>query len=248
MKSNLLIVKLYCSLFLRWPWLVSSFTYTPCWRSTSSASSMLKVRTGRNSTSVTTCSPYVKIKIWSTNMSIVMPVIEFLSSNLLLIFLLVLRVSSTLWSASRRRHRWRDRVSRRRWQTGVSNSFRSHFLLLHYCHPACHHSGYNQTQWAAQLGRIWDTDNSITIIITPYVLTGLIIDAFGELRDQIEQVRTDMESSCFICGIGKEYFDKSPHGFEKHVLNEHNFANYLCASKFTLKYTSNIHIVYTEQV
>ncbi len=26
-----------------------------------------------------------------------------------------------------------------------------------------------------------------------------------------------MESNCFICGIGKEYFDKVPHGFDTHV-------------------------------
>lgn len=35
------------------------------------------------------------------------------------------------------------------------------------------------------------------------------------------------QSKCFICGIGKEYFDKVPHGFETHVQNEHNFANYM---------------------
>ena len=55
----------------------------------------------------------------------------------------------------------------------------------------------------------------------------MIIDAFGELRDQLEQVKEDMESKCFICGIGKEYFDKVPHGFDKHVMDEHNFANYM---------------------
>ena len=58
-------------------------------------------------------------------------------------------------------------------------------------------------------------------------ISGLIIDAFGELRDQLEQVKEDMESKCFICGIGKEYFDKVPHGFETHTEKEHNFANYM---------------------
>lgn len=57
--------------------------------------------------------------------------------------------------------------------------------------------------------------------------TGLIIDAFGDLRDQLEQVREDLESKCFICGIGKEYFDATPHGFDRHVEREHNFANYM---------------------
>lgn len=65
------------------------------------------------------------------------------------------------------------------------------------------------------------------IVILLAIIQGLIIDAFGELRDQLEQVKEDMESKCFICGIGKEYFDKVPHGFETHVTNEHNFANYM---------------------
>jgi hypothetical protein len=55
----------------------------------------------------------------------------------------------------------------------------------------------------------------------------LIIDAFGELRDQLESVKEDMESNCFICGIGKDYFDKVPHGFDTHVQQEHNLANYM---------------------
>ena len=67
-------------------------------------------------------------------------------------------------------------------------------------------------------------DLACMILIT---ISGLIIDAFGELRDQLEQVKEDMESKCFICGIGKEYFDKVPHGFETHTEKEHNFANYM---------------------
>ncbi|KOB76511.1 Ryanodine receptor 44F, partial [Operophtera brumata] len=46
------------------------------------------------------------------------------------------------------------------------------------------------------------------IVILLAILQGLIIDAFGELRDQLESVKEDMESNCFICGIGKDYFDK----------------------------------------
>ena len=60
-----------------------------------------------------------------------------------------------------------------------------------------------------------------------YVSAGLIIDAFGELRSQLEQVKEDMESSCFICGIAKDYFDEQPPGFEQHVTKEHNSANYM---------------------
>uniref|UniRef100_A0A336KLC6 CSON012070 protein n=1 Tax=Culicoides sonorensis TaxID=179676 RepID=A0A336KLC6_CULSO len=65
------------------------------------------------------------------------------------------------------------------------------------------------------------------IVILLAIIQGLIIDAFGELRDQLQSVSDDMESNCFICGIGKDYFDKVPHGFDTHVQQEHNLANYM---------------------
>ncbi|KAM9848015.1 LOW QUALITY PROTEIN: ryanodine receptor 2-like [Aulostomus maculatus] len=73
------------------------------------------------------------------------------------------------------------------------------------------------------------------IVILLAIIQGLIIDAFGELRDQQEQVKEDMETKCFICGLGSEYLDKVPHGFETHTLQEHNLANYL----FFLMYLIN---------
>lgn len=73
------------------------------------------------------------------------------------------------------------------------------------------------------------------VVILLAIIQGLIIDAFGELRDQQEQVREDMETKCFICGIGNDYFDTTPHGFETHTLQEHNLANYL----FFLMYLIN---------
>uniref|UniRef100_A0A183FE63 Ion_trans domain-containing protein n=1 Tax=Heligmosomoides polygyrus TaxID=6339 RepID=A0A183FE63_HELPZ len=65
------------------------------------------------------------------------------------------------------------------------------------------------------------------IVILLAIMQGLIIDAFGELRDQQESATEKLESSCFICDIGKETFDRMPRGFEIHVTKEHNFANYL---------------------
>ncbi|VDO29597.1 unnamed protein product [Onchocerca flexuosa] len=65
------------------------------------------------------------------------------------------------------------------------------------------------------------------IIILLAIMQGLIIDAFGELRDQQESATEKLESSCFICDIGKETFDRVPRGFEIHTSKEHNFANYL---------------------
>lgn len=65
------------------------------------------------------------------------------------------------------------------------------------------------------------------IVILLAIIQGLIIDAFGELRDQLESVKEDMESNCFICTMEKGYFEAVPHGFDMHVQNEHNLANYL---------------------
>uniref|UniRef100_A0AAZ1Y3U1 Ryanodine receptor 2 n=1 Tax=Oreochromis aureus TaxID=47969 RepID=A0AAZ1Y3U1_OREAU len=65
------------------------------------------------------------------------------------------------------------------------------------------------------------------IVILLAIIQGLIIDAFGELRDQQEQVKEDMETKCFICGIGNDYFDTVPHGFETHTLQEHNLESYV---------------------
>uniref|UniRef100_A0A0N4ZPH7 Ryanodine receptor 44F n=1 Tax=Parastrongyloides trichosuri TaxID=131310 RepID=A0A0N4ZPH7_PARTI len=65
------------------------------------------------------------------------------------------------------------------------------------------------------------------IVILLAIMQGLIIDAFGELRDQQEAATEKLESSCFICDIGKETFDRMPRGFEIHTTKEHNFANYL---------------------
>ena len=65
------------------------------------------------------------------------------------------------------------------------------------------------------------------IVILLAIIQGLIIDAFGELRDQLLTVASDMESNCFICSIGKDVLDKVPRGFDTHVQKEHNLANYM---------------------
>lgn len=65
------------------------------------------------------------------------------------------------------------------------------------------------------------------IVILLAIIQGLIIDAFGELRDQLESVKEDMESNCFICTMEKSFFDAVPHGFDTHVQQEHNLANYM---------------------
>uniref|UniRef100_A0A3B3DVI6 Ryanodine receptor 1a (skeletal) n=1 Tax=Oryzias melastigma TaxID=30732 RepID=A0A3B3DVI6_ORYME len=73
---------------------------------------------------------------------------------------------------------------------------------------------------------VFDITFFFFVIVILLAIIQLIIDAFGELRDQQEQVKEDMETKCFICGIGSDYFDTTPHGFETHTFDEHNLANY----------------------
>ena len=77
--------------------------------------------------------------------------------------------------------------------------------------------------------------NIIELVARPATIQGFIIDAFGALRDQMQGVEDELENNCFICGIGKDYLDKVPHGFDIHVEKEHNLANYL----FFLMYLIN---------
>lgn len=65
------------------------------------------------------------------------------------------------------------------------------------------------------------------IVILLAIMQGLIIDAFGELRSTQEDAVEKLEGNCFICDKDKDYFDKIPKGFETHVKQDHNFANYL---------------------
>ena len=60
------------------------------------------------------------------------------------------------------------------------------------------------------------------------LIQGLIIDAFGELRNKQEAAREAMQNKCLICGLSKETFDQhTPRGFEMHTEKEHHYPNYL---------------------
>ena len=84
----------------------------------------------------------------------------------------------------------------------------------------------------------------IVIVFLLAIIQGLIIDAFGELRDREEGVRTSMQNKCFICGINKDKFNQVPRGYEKHTTKEHYYPNYL----FFLMYLINKHdTLYTGQ-
>ena len=84
----------------------------------------------------------------------------------------------------------------------------------------------------------------IVIVFLLAIIQGLIIDAFGELRDREEGVRASMQNKCFICGINKDKFNQVPRGYETHTNKEHFYPNYL----FFIMYLINKHdTLYTGQ-
>lgn len=70
----------------------------------------------------------------------------------------------------------------------------------------------------------------INFIIVLSIVTGIIIDTFGSLREEYNSYIEDTESFCFICGHDRETLDKESEekeGFDFHVKNEHYQWNYL---------------------
>ena len=74
------------------------------------------------------------------------------------------------------------------------------------------------------------TDISFFIIIKLValsIISGIIIDAFGQLREELVNRREDQNQICSICGFDKWYIEKGKTQFEDHVLHQHNIWNYL---------------------
>ena len=72
----------------------------------------------------------------------------------------------------------------------------------------------------------WDS-NPRHSAVHVVVHVGLIIDAFGELRDKEDSITADMKNKCFVCGLPKTEFDHVAHGFDNHITRDHNAANYM---------------------
>ncbi|EQC42414.1 hypothetical protein, variant [Saprolegnia diclina VS20] len=67
----------------------------------------------------------------------------------------------------------------------------------------------------------------IICVLLLNIIGGIIIDAFGELRDHRASIEKDMESNCFICGIDSLQFQRHGDGFDAHVRHDHNMWQYM---------------------
>ena len=75
---------------------------------------------------------------------------------------------------------------------------------------------------------LWDFSyNWLFIYILLAIITGIVIDAFGGLRDEKDAAEDDLKNVCFVCSLARFQIDQSGIGFEKHVRTEHNPRWYL---------------------
>ena len=58
------------------------------------------------------------------------------------------------------------------------------------------------------------------------LIFGIIIDTFGQLREDANEKRSIMESVCLVCGVHKTDFEASGINFQYHVKQQHNLSDY----------------------
>lgn len=66
----------------------------------------------------------------------------------------------------------------------------------------------------------------LIIIILLNLIFGMIIDAFGDLRDEKNQNEDDKKNCCFICGLTRSEYERTAN-FDKHTIVEHNMWQYI---------------------
>eukprot|EP01119_Soliformovum_irregulare_P019624 TRINITY_DN6260_c0_g1_i1.p1 TRINITY_DN6260_c0_g1~~TRINITY_DN6260_c0_g1_i1.p1 ORF type:complete len:1666 (-),score=525.24 TRINITY_DN6260_c0_g1_i1:20-5017(-) len=67
---------------------------------------------------------------------------------------------------------------------------------------------------------------TIAVLLLNIVLA-IIVDTFGELRDNKALARSVKSSRCFVCSIERETFKRKGVDFGDHVTGDHNILNYL---------------------
>jgi len=63
----------------------------------------------------------------------------------------------------------------------------------------------------------------LVVLILLAIVTGVIIDTFGELRDQATQKSERLKSACFICGLHENALPN----FDRHMIEEHDLWSYV---------------------
>jgi len=77
---------------------------------------------------------------------------------------------------------------------------------------------------------LWNFSYFLSVVlILGAIMTGIIIDTFGELRDQLNNKETRIKNSCVVCGIARQRFVQCPGAsFANHIGGSHNIWSFLC--------------------
>ena len=67
----------------------------------------------------------------------------------------------------------------------------------------------------------------LVIMIMGNITFGLIVDSFGELRDDTYNFENDKNNICFICQISRDGCLLKNIDFDSHIKKEHNLWNYV---------------------
>jgi hypothetical protein len=59
------------------------------------------------------------------------------------------------------------------------------------------------------------------------IITGIIIDEFGSIKDALNEKMEDIQNVCFVCGMSREEFERNNIDFGSHWKNEHYMWNYI---------------------
>ena len=100
-----------------------------------------------------------------------------------------------------------------RWHCGVGKITRSESYILHFW-PFVH-------RFAFDLLFFW-----LIEAIMLKIVYGMILDSFGELRQEHYLIEKDMANNCFICNVEKDECEKNNISFQEHCNEVHNVWDY----------------------
>jgi len=120
------------------------------------------------------------------------------------------------------------------WNVSFWRTFLGHLDLGLQSSPVPDPAIYEGASVGETIGvAIFDTSwTFLIVLIMLAIVTGLIIDQYGEVRDAKKSVQEDLEAKCFVCSLKRESFDKFSPGYQFHIQFEHNLSDYI--NYFTL--------------
>lgn len=76
---------------------------------------------------------------------------------------------------------------------------------------------------------LWDLSFQVCFLyILLSIITGIIIDGFGGLREEREASEEDLRTVCFVCSLDKARLDLEGIGFHNHIKDAHSPPAYFC--------------------